>query len=205
MSTKAEQLQRAAQLGAAAFAAGRLSVPAHDPEVLSMFGSRRVGETPEGEATTVEILNAWLSAWHRANLAAPVFTDDDLIHSYSRAEAIADGGLIDVTETAREAGFTISVAVTAAVWADCVAWSDEDGHRKGTVQDEAGRLWDVVWMASRAARKPSNHAKQVSPFVVYRVPRPGRGRMPRLVVLALRIGPGDAGEPVITITTQNED
>jgi hypothetical protein len=33
------------------------------------------------------------------------FERSDMIHSYTRAEAIADGVLIDVSETAKEAGF----------------------------------------------------------------------------------------------------
>src|ERR1700694_4913366 len=39
-----------------------------------------------------------------------------VIHSYSRAEALEDGALIDVTSTTREAGFLIPVALTRAVW-----------------------------------------------------------------------------------------
>jgi len=45
-------------------------------------------------------------------------TDADfgpVIYGYSREQAIADGVLIDVSELAREAGFRILVAVTAAV------------------------------------------------------------------------------------------
>lgn len=40
--------------------------------------------------------------------------------------AIADGTLIDVTTEARDAGFKVPVAVTAAVWAEVVAWTNED-------------------------------------------------------------------------------
>ena len=46
----------------------------------------------------------------------PLFSDADLIHSYSRAQAIEDGVLVDVSETAREAGFTVPVAITRAAW-----------------------------------------------------------------------------------------
>jgi hypothetical protein len=41
-------------------------------------------------------------------------TDPDLISAYSRSEALADGLLVDVTETAREAGFLYPVALTRA-------------------------------------------------------------------------------------------
>ena len=62
-----------------------------------------------------------------------------MIYQYTRAQAIEDGMLIDVTETAREAGITIPTALTAAVWERCVAVPE-----KATCQDEMGRLWDVL-------------------------------------------------------------
>src|SRR5262249_37382938 len=74
-------------------------------------------------------------------------TDDTLSFSYSRKEAIADGVLIDATETAREAGFRYPVALTSAAWAECV--SVPDGVE---CQDEAGRLWDVLTMLRHATR-----------------------------------------------------
>jgi hypothetical protein len=46
-------------------------------------------------------------------------TDPKLISSYTRSEAFADGVLVDVTETAREAGFVIPVALTRAAWDLC--------------------------------------------------------------------------------------
>ncbi len=39
-----------------------------------------------------------------------------VLSAYTRAQAIEDGILVDVSETAREAGFTIPVAVTRTVW-----------------------------------------------------------------------------------------
>ncbi|WP_425598864.1 DUF6573 family protein [Tahibacter aquaticus] len=47
-----------------------------------------------------------------------------LVFSYTRAGAIGDGALIEVTEHAHEAGFRIPVSVTAAAWADCVEWPE---------------------------------------------------------------------------------
>ena len=132
-----------------------------------------------------------------------LFEVSDLIHAYSRAQAIADGVLVDVTTTAREAGFSVPVALTRAVWADCVEWTEETDRRKATHQDESGRLWDVVWMANRAARRAAGARCCV--FEVLRVPREGRGNRPRSAVLAMRISAGDAGEPVITIGLPNED
>src|SRR5512135_2316720 len=62
-----------------------------------------------------------------------------LVFTYTRAQAIADGVLKDVSELAKEAGFRFPVAVTAGVWAACVAVPPGvDG------QNETGRLWDVL-------------------------------------------------------------
>lgn len=132
-----------------------------------------------------------------------MFTDADIISSYTRASALEDGQLIDVSEVAREAGFSLPVAVTRAVWADCVAWGEAEKARKGTLQDEDGRLWDVVFMAFLAAA--GNRSASRIEYEVYRVPREGKAVMPRTVRLVLAIGPGDDGQPVITIMQLGED
>jgi hypothetical protein len=45
-----------------------------------------------------------------------VFEEADLVHRYTRFDAIADGALIDVSAVAREAGIRFPVALTRAVW-----------------------------------------------------------------------------------------
>lgn len=127
-----------------------------------------------------------------------LFADAVLVHAYTRAQAIEDGVLVDVSEVAREAGFKVPVALTAAVWADCVAW---DNAREVCHQDESGRLWDVLAMASFEARA-HRHAQSLG-FSLLRV-RSG-GLRPERVRLVLHIGPGDQGEPVITILQPGED
>jgi hypothetical protein len=129
-----------------------------------------------------------------------------VIHTYSRADAIADGTLVEVPEDlARNAGFRCHVAATRAVWEDCVAWSDADNRRKGTLQDETGRLWDVLWMASRRIGMTRLCDQDNVTFQVYRVRRAGRGVMPRPVTLVARTGAGDDDGQVITITQPGED
>ena len=134
------------------------------------------------------------------NTMTEVFGDP--IHIYTRAQALEDGFLVDVTETAKEAGFRVPVALTRAAWADCVEWSEKDTQRQ-TYQDQAGRLWDVLWMAINAARR--NTQRESFQFQLYRVPRGGRSMRPRLTRLVCKIGPGDSGEPVITIMLPGED
>lgn len=125
-----------------------------------------------------------------------LWADAELIHVYSRAQALADGVLVDVSSLAREAGFKVPVAVTAAVWADCVAWPEMEGS-----QDETGRLWDVLYLGSLKAQGHPQ-AEDVT-FGLLRVP-PG-GTEPSYVTLKLHVGPGDHGEPVVTILRREED
>jgi len=75
------------------------------------------------------------------------FEKDDVIFSYSREQAIEDGVLVDVTETAKEAGFKIPVAITAGVHELC-----QPPKELEDCQDYKGRLWDVLFMAAVAFR-----------------------------------------------------
>ena len=71
----------------------------------------------------------------------------NVISTYTRAQAIEDGVLIDAGAMAQEAGFKWPVALTSDAWADCVAWSEDD-NCKQAYQDESGRLWDVLFSAT---------------------------------------------------------
>lgn len=124
------------------------------------------------------------------------------IYAYTRAQALEDGVLVEVTETAKEAGFRVSVAMTTAAWQDAVEWTEADSKRQ-TSQDQRGRLWDVVWMAYLAVRRGGTEPRKA--FQLLRVPRGGRGVRPRLTTLHIHIGSGDNGEPVITIMQPHED
>jgi hypothetical protein len=127
-----------------------------------------------------------------------MFEDADLIHRYSRADAIRDGVLIDVTEAARGAGFKFPVALTAAAWARCVAVPP------GVVcQDEAGRLWDVLWLLHLAIRGQSGGGAEVR-FAVH-VRNDNRERTPPLVGLKALCGPDDDGWPCVTVMLPDED
>ena len=127
----------------------------------------------------------------------------NVISTYTRAQAIEDGVLVDVGSTAQEAGFKWPVALTVGAWADCVAWTEDDS-RQQVYQDESGRLWDVLYMASYAIRSSKGSDDRLL-FQLYRVPRDGHSTDAVLVTLKLIVGPGDAGEPVITILLSQED
>jgi len=127
----------------------------------------------------------------------------NVISTYTRAQAIEDGVLIDVGSMAKEAGFKWPVALTADAWADCVAWTEDDS-RQQVYQDESGRLWDLVFMASHAIRSSKDSGDRLL-FQLYRVPRDGHATDAVLVTLKLIVGPGDTGEPVVTILLPQED
>ena len=127
----------------------------------------------------------------------------EVIYSYTRAQAIEDGVLIDATALACDAGFKWPVALTAAAWADGVAWSDAD-NKAQAYQDQSGRLWDVLFMAAYAIRTARNSDIQM-PFDLQRIPRDGRTTKSQQLTLKLILGPGDDGQPVITIMLPGED
>jgi hypothetical protein len=126
-----------------------------------------------------------------------MFDNGDPIFSYSLAQAIADGTLIDVSAVARKAGIRYPVALTAAAWGRCVAVPP------GVVcQDEAGRLWDVLYQL-RVTIGGSAGGPEVR-FGVH-VRNDNREGTPPLVRLKALCGPGDIREPVITVMVPGED
>ncbi|KKR01604.1 MAG: hypothetical protein UT24_C0003G0011 [Candidatus Woesebacteria bacterium GW2011_GWB1_39_12] len=85
----------------------------------------------------------------------------EVISSYSRAQAIEDGILVDISNTseAKEAGFKIPVALTRAVYSTIEEGIGING------QDRKGRLWDICFMATRAFRN-FQEDKHLVPFEV---------------------------------------
>jgi len=126
----------------------------------------------------------------------------DAIHVYTRAQAIDDGVLVDVSEVANEAGFSLPVAVTAAVWEKYISWSDSDTEKQA-YQDESGRLWDVLFMLRMAINGCNDES--VVRYRLLVIPRDGTSRRPVSVVLKAEIHGGDEREPMITIMLPNED
>ena len=131
---------------------------------------------------------------------APVQTPDDFwgepISSYSRAEALSDGELVDVSEMAKEAGWKYPVAITAALAGACTPTEDEEALG----QSFAGRLWDVLWMAFLAA-KQSKGADTIRFRVIIAEASPDAEDGVKHIEHELYAvcGPGDTMEPVITI------
>ena len=153
-----------------------------------------------------DLLNAALSEVDWYEVAEHLLADaqereesDDLfgpvISTYSRAQAIADGVLIDVSQMAEKAGIKYPTAVTSAVWHEFVEVPEGvDG------QDELGRLWDIFNMFRVAAKCPNGSTELLFEVVVK-----NDNTAPKLVNLKAIFGPGDTPDPVITIMQPDED
>ena len=117
-----------------------------------------------------------------------------VISAYTRVDALRDGELVDVSTMAAEMGYRVPVAVTRAVWVGVVEPDETPG------QSVEGRLWDVLWMLHYAIRTGPRSGSVVR-FELYAL----IGGVTRLVTLKAVMGPGDAGEPVLTVMWPDED
>ena len=138
------------------------------------------------------------------------------IHAYTRAQAIRDGVLVDLTTAmddkgqllCQQAGFKVPVAIARAAWAATIeaggTWkSDGDGEtlelRGG--QSLTSRLWDVLAMLRLAITQASD-TDRVHFRVLVDVKDDGHREPVKLWALC---GPGDDARPVITILLEGED
>ncbi len=128
----------------------------------------------------------------------PVF--GKVIFSYTRAQAIEDGVLKDVTEWAGSnailgGGFICPVAFTAKLWN---AVQSIPANRSD--QDVRGRAHDVIWMALVAGRKCSTATE-----VIFQVILPYVGSDQSEQNLRFVVGPGDSEEMVVTIGFEEDE
>ena len=130
-----------------------------------------------------------------------------VIYSYTRAQAIADGVQVEVTKTAQEAGISIPVFLTRTVW-DAYVTLPPNGQC-GSHQDEAGRLWDIVWMLRFAIIRVRSHRSGSAPCNRCPVALYVRNdnRAAKLVKLIAQCGPLDMDDPApaITVMLPGED
>ncbi len=122
----------------------------------------------------------------------------EVIYSYTRAQAVADGVQVDVSKVAAEAGFRLPVFLTRTVFdAYVTVPPDVSG------QDEAGRLWDLVWML-RFALIRTHHGKDRIPVALY---VRNDNQRSRLIKLIATCGPLDIDDPqpAITVMMPDED
>jgi len=122
------------------------------------------------------------------------FEDWDVISVYTRAQAIADGVLVDVSQFARELGFRYPVAITRTVWNACIETLDT------ACQDESGRLYNVLWAVLLKAKQAQGNETTVKLRLISKDKADTKP-----ILLKSVCGPGDTAEPVITIMIEWED
>ncbi len=127
-----------------------------------------------------------------------MFTDDDIIHSYTRRQAIADGVLLDVTDQAKEAGVTLPVAFTATAWHQFVIRGVEILE-----VDYAKHLRDVFETIQIAVEKNFSGRPCFRCFVDTSEPR-NAARF-HLVFFRMITGPDDDWNPCVTVMMPEED
>jgi hypothetical protein len=122
----------------------------------------------------------------------------EIIFAYTRKQALADGVQVDVSTTAKEAGIKFPMFLTRAVFDAYVAIPDGV-----TGQDEAGRLWDVVWMTRFAILRARPGVDRIPVALYVR----NDNRAARLVKLIAQCGPLDMddAQPAITVMLPDED
>ena len=127
------------------------------------------------------------------------FGNDDRLSS--RAQAIRDGRLIDITRQAGRVGFRVPVAVTRAAWLDCVEWADTAAS--GETEDR--RLHDLLReLNERAVLASELDPEGVSLMRFYRVPAGAKHTVAEVTTLALHSGMDEHDMPIITISLAGE-
>ncbi|MHB8880408.1 MAG: DUF6573 family protein [Thermodesulfovibrionales bacterium] len=127
-----------------------------------------------------------------------LFSEDDMIFSYTRKQAIEDGVLVDVTYLATQEGYIYPVAMTRTLFEKYIR-PDSTAEKGG--ETVMGRLHDVLTVL-RVTAKRVEHADPAIVFFMVKFSMHGR---PRTVKLKSICGPGDTLEPVVTIMFPDED
>lgn len=138
---------------------------------------------------------------NKAQMVGPACSDclpfGEVIFSYTRAQAIEDGVLADLSELTHYAGIKFPVAMTLASYQKCVAVP----AGCESIQDGRERAVDVLTMLKMEIAKARSSSSTIFFFVMV-MTKPDTTQAVRLKALC---GPGDKGEPVITIMFPEED
>ena len=121
-----------------------------------------------------------------------------VIYAYTRSQAVADGVQIDVTKTAQEAGIKFPMFLTRAVFDNYVAVPPDVAG-----QDEAGRLWDLVWMTRFAILRSHGHTDRL-PVALYVRNDNHRAKLVKLIATCSALDINDP-QPALTLMMADED
>jgi len=127
-----------------------------------------------------------------------LFDEADVIYTYSRAQAIEDGVLVDATigdlaEVTRQ-HYKYPVAMTAAVF----ALMEQAVNHPKWCNDYKGVWHDILWMSRMFP------VRRWETGCLFQVVITGTGRK-RKHTLKIECGPGDDAEPVLTVMLPEED
>lgn len=124
----------------------------------------------------------------------------EVIYSYTRADALNDGVLVDITNATAtiEAGIRFPVAVTSAVFH--VVDPDEKLKQKG--QSFEGRLWDLWTIFKYELKRKGQNTDEIHFAPLFLT---NEKQLPVPIKMWAKCGPGDNAEPVITIMLEGED
>ena len=121
-----------------------------------------------------------------------------VVYAYTRAQAVADGVQVEVTKVAQEAGIRFPMFLTRTVYDAYVTVPPGV-----TAQDEAGRLWDIVWMTRFAILRAKPGVDRILVALYVR----NDNHRAKLIKLIATCGPLDMDDPqpAITVMMPDED
>ena len=125
-------------------------------------------------------------------------SEPEVIFAYTRQQALADGVLVDASALAKEAGFRWPVALTERLYHSYVV-PELDLVAEG--QSITGRLWDVLNVLRFAIAK-ARDTDCICFSVLFLM---SANAAPVPIDLKAVCGPGDDGEPVLSIMMLEED
>ena len=180
-------IKAAKELGRKAFEAGKKRVPVQDSAVLPLIGKYN------GHAT--EILDAWLSAWDEANLAAPVEGwSDEENDAWSKSRP-SKGATTAMTNKDLQKRLAKVTKVLSAIKSASVDDVDFDDIVKGFADALASDPW-VPWegKCSHSHRRlPSGRGDRTSQLRLLRAWRDSRRSSYRLAISGKHIRGGGIG------------
>lgn len=125
------------------------------------------------------------------------FDDAEVVHAYSRANAIEDGVLFDITEQAKACGIVYPAAMTPGVWAEVICVPQ--GTASDCVAAEDDRIAKLLSITMDAVQMSGTRRAH------FEYPGGVGGSEPKSVKLWAVLGPGDDARPVLTIMLEGED